>query len=324
MKKITPIFIFSLPRSGSTLLQRMLSSSPKISTADEPWILLPLASMKSQENLRVFANYSHWHVNLAISEFIQTFPENEVSFYTAIQHFVTELYALSSGEGNAVFFLDKTPRYYLIIDFIAQVFPDAKFIFLFRNPLDVLSSIIDTWGGNKLHITHWAVDLYQGPQCLLAGYRKYNQRSILVRYEDLVSSSAENLKDVCDFLEVEFSSSMLDGWKKKSNASMGDFKINSKSAVDISSIGKWKETLNTHIRRAFALWYVSFLGEDILGVFGFDKLALQKELKTLPCSWKNTFSDGFDIITSMLGRFFPWKVLKNQIKKGVWKAELFA
>jgi len=38
---ITPIFIFSLPRSGSTLMERILATHPAVGTASEPWILLP-------------------------------------------------------------------------------------------------------------------------------------------------------------------------------------------------------------------------------------------------------------------------------------------
>ena len=40
-----PIFIVSFPRSGSTLLQRILSTSSDIATAPEPWVALPIAYM---------------------------------------------------------------------------------------------------------------------------------------------------------------------------------------------------------------------------------------------------------------------------------------
>jgi len=48
------------------------------------------------------------------------------------------------------FFLDKTPRYYFIIPELKNVFPEAKFIILLRNPLAVLSSILNTWFQNNL------------------------------------------------------------------------------------------------------------------------------------------------------------------------------
>lgn len=37
----TPLFLLSLPRSGSTLAQRFLAAHDAIARASEPWILLP-------------------------------------------------------------------------------------------------------------------------------------------------------------------------------------------------------------------------------------------------------------------------------------------
>ena len=37
-----PIFLLSLPRSGSTLLHRMLASHPQVATLPEPWVPMPL------------------------------------------------------------------------------------------------------------------------------------------------------------------------------------------------------------------------------------------------------------------------------------------
>ena len=39
---VTPVFIFSLPRSGSTLTQRVLTAHDGVASAAEPWVLLPL------------------------------------------------------------------------------------------------------------------------------------------------------------------------------------------------------------------------------------------------------------------------------------------
>ncbi|MBT8101022.1 MAG: sulfotransferase, partial [Gammaproteobacteria bacterium] len=39
---LRPVFLLSLPRSGSTLLQRMLMTHPAISSVPEPWLLLPI------------------------------------------------------------------------------------------------------------------------------------------------------------------------------------------------------------------------------------------------------------------------------------------
>ena len=38
---VRPVFLLSLPRSGSTLVQRLLASHPEVATAAEPWVMLP-------------------------------------------------------------------------------------------------------------------------------------------------------------------------------------------------------------------------------------------------------------------------------------------
>ena len=48
---IIPIFIFSLPRSGSTILQKILMSSTQVSSSNEMWILLPLLNLKSKSGI---------------------------------------------------------------------------------------------------------------------------------------------------------------------------------------------------------------------------------------------------------------------------------
>ena len=130
---LNPIFIFSLPRSGSTLLQKIITSSNLVSSTSEPWLLLPLIYQEKKEGL--ISIYSHKKSNIALAEI-----KNKVSNYDKLlADFVISIYSELSDD-KSIYFLDKTPRYYLIIDDIVRIFPKAKFIFLFRNPLSQLTS----------------------------------------------------------------------------------------------------------------------------------------------------------------------------------------
>ena len=73
ISKITPIFIFSLPRSGSTLLQKIIASSNEVSTSSEPWILLPL--LYSQKEEGTLSEYSHKNAVLALNDIISSFSD---------------------------------------------------------------------------------------------------------------------------------------------------------------------------------------------------------------------------------------------------------
>lgn len=68
-KTIVPIFIISLPRSGSTLLQNILSNNSEISTTSEPWILIPLISFYKGD----YKSKTNPHLaKEAVSDFLKT------------------------------------------------------------------------------------------------------------------------------------------------------------------------------------------------------------------------------------------------------------
>ena len=54
MKSKKLIFLFSLPRSGSTLVQRVLAVHDALITASEPWLLLSLIASKKSEQQREY------------------------------------------------------------------------------------------------------------------------------------------------------------------------------------------------------------------------------------------------------------------------------
>lgn len=69
---ITPLFLFSLPRSGSTLAQRMLAAHPAVATVTEPWILLPFLYARKEEG--VYAEYRHDHLRPILLETVLAEP----------------------------------------------------------------------------------------------------------------------------------------------------------------------------------------------------------------------------------------------------------
>ena len=68
MKKINPIFLLSLPRSGSTLVQRILMSHSKISGISEPHLVLPFVYTMRKKG--VVSQYSHHTVYKGIKNTI--------------------------------------------------------------------------------------------------------------------------------------------------------------------------------------------------------------------------------------------------------------
>lgn len=78
---IVPIFVFSLPRAGSTLVQRVLTAHPNIQSTAEPWILLPLVySLKTDG---IYTEYAQCIGSMAIHDFVAELPNGKADYYAA-------------------------------------------------------------------------------------------------------------------------------------------------------------------------------------------------------------------------------------------------
>ena len=129
-KKTKPIFILSTPRSGSTLLLSILSSHKKIFGMAETWLLLPF--LYANRSNGALTNYCHRFAYQGLTDLINILPEKENQYNAYLKEFFENLYSSLVKEDHD-YFLDKTPRYFFIIPEIVKIFPDAKFIFIFRN-----------------------------------------------------------------------------------------------------------------------------------------------------------------------------------------------
>jgi hypothetical protein len=77
-------------------------------------------------------------------------------------------------------FLEKTPKNALRIPFLASIFPDARFVFLWREPRGNLGSIIDAWGAAGRWKTYNGLPGFDGPWSLLLppGWEAMNGRPV--------------------------------------------------------------------------------------------------------------------------------------------------
>ncbi|WP_223032320.1 sulfotransferase family protein [Hanstruepera marina] len=277
----SPIFIFSLPRSGSTLLQRVLMTDSEICSVAEPWVLLPqIYMLKKQGTISEFSSLTAYQ---AITDFIKNLPNKDIDYNDSLRAFILDLYSKQCKNGER-YFLDKTPRYYLIIDEIIALFPDAKFIFLFRNPLHVYASIIDTWGNKRLNKIHRNNrDLIKGFSALSDGYKKHEDISICIKYEEFVSNPEKELDKISRYLNLKLeTSSLINFSKQNTKGELGD-PTGTKFYTNISKEGlyKWKRTLNSIYRKKLVLNVFKHIDTEDFEIQGFNKHELILDLKSI-------------------------------------------
>ena len=314
--KITPIFIFSLPRSGSTLLQKIISSSEHVSSCAEPWFLLPLFYMQKKDGQ--LTEYSQKISLQALNSLKKNLQKKSVSYDKKLKEFILSIYKELS-EPNSKFFLDKTPRYYLIINEISNMFPNAKFIFLFRNPLELISSKLINHNKRMKTLYGEAIDLLHGPAYLKDGYDLLNKKSLKITYSELVNDTKKVIDNLNRYLNISIDNKIIQNLSSINiSGTLGDPSLmnNSDDVVHMNSSHKWKKIINSPLKKYIIIRYLKSIDRKYYMYSEIQKNQVIKELRNnklkLSFHW---FLDFFDFVYCYFNlRFKPVILASNRYR----------
>lgn len=319
---VDPIFIFSLPRTGSTFLQRILASHEKISSFAEPHFLLPIIGMLKKEGT-LSAN-SHQSTYKGVKDIVDGLPNGEVDFYKFINSFSGQIYS-SLSDNRSIYFLDKTPRYISVIEELAQIFPNGKFIFLFRSPIQVFSSIVSTFCNGKFsRLYGFNKFLYEDFESLSKNYEKLKDRSISVNYEEFLKNPEQELRKVLKYLNIESDMSILEKFSSVNLVGQSVDPTGTKKYMELSlaPITKWKEVINSGYRNHVVRKYIEKLDERSLEIQGYNKADLIEQLESNKRNYKpSDLVDFFDFHRSNLVRKLNLNLYFD--KKLSWSKEAY-
>lgn len=309
-----PIFLLSLPRSGSTLVQRVLASTDDIATAPEPWFLLPQAYALRERGVE--AEYVQVSSVRAIHEFVDRLPNGLADYRSGVRDFALRLYDLAAGDGDGRYFLDKTPRYHLIIDDLFELFPEARFVFLWRNPLAVAASIVETWAKGRWAVQRWHVDLFDGVANLTDGFRTHEDAALGMRFEDLVGDPLTAWPRLFAHLDLPFDPAVLSSFAElRLDGRMGDpTGVERYRELSTEPLEKWRRTMRSPVRKRWARHYLGWIGAERLAVMGYDLDELLEELDGVPMRSRGSVSD--------LGRGTYWwadRVGRDRAARLLWR-----
>ncbi|MCR8725874.1 sulfotransferase family protein [Frigidibacter sp. ROC022] len=288
-------FIFSLPRSGSTYAQRVLSAAPEIATTPETWLLPALFGIRSGD--APLADFAYDHVRAGLDDVLARLDDGEHAWREALRAAAEKLFSNFVGPGQT--FLEKTPRNALFSREIVTTFPDAPVLFLWRNPLSIVASMNRTWGRGrwKAHFYHY--DLYLGLPALIATARQFAGHSnvMAVRYEDLVARPEETWPAVFAHFGASYDPAYFQK-PPKILSRMGDQTGQARYAGTATQpTGLWKTGFGGELRRRWAARYLAQLGDKNLGFMGYDRGTL---LDGLSRDGERHWSDAWFLGTSRL------------------------
>lgn len=120
-----PIFVFGMPRSGTTLTEQILSSHPKVHGADELTFFMDFAQEAKLDCTDVNS------LKMTIEKINRDFIQNGAKEYLKI---------LNAHSNTADYVVDKMPLNFEMLWLMALTFPNATFIRLTRNPMATCTS----------------------------------------------------------------------------------------------------------------------------------------------------------------------------------------
>jgi uncharacterized protein (TIGR03032 family) len=226
-----PIFVVSSPRSGSSLLFETLARAPGLATiGGESHMII--------ESIPALRPAAHgWESNRLTADDATT-----ETVATLAQQFIAEL---RDRDGRPpmpgpVRMLEKTPKNSLRVPFLATAFPDGRFVYLYRDPRETVSSMLDAWRSGRFvmypDLPGWEGDPWS--LLLVPGWRALSGRPLaevvarqwarattvllddlealdpdrwcVASYDRLLADPRAEIERLCEFCELDWDDDLSD------------------------------------------------------------------------------------------------------------------
>ena len=247
-----PIFIAGIERSGTSLLYALLASHPNIAMTRRTnfWAFFykRYGDLSQPDNFERCIDTMIHYKRLKVlqldfdrvrREFWQGDPTYQRLFTLIEQQFAERLGKPRWGDKSL-----NTERY---VDDIFAAYPRAKMIHIIRDPRDRYASALKRWGNMQgkagAGIAIWLGSAHQAERNL----QRYPDRYKIIRYETLAAQPEPTLREICEFIDEEYTPAMLtmEGapghLNRGSNSSYGK---REPAHISTSSIGAFRRVLS--------------------------------------------------------------------------------
>ena len=229
-----PIFIVGMPRSGSTLVEQILSSHSKVFSLGE----VDFFSESVNEILN--SNSIEDFCNKLMSK------DNYLAFEQIAKLYLKKTSVFEMG--NKEYFTDKMLINFKLIPLIKLCFPNAKMIHSYRNAKDNCLSILKTnfqrsfmpWAYNEIEL----VKFYKMYSKVVNSYDKILKNQIFhIKYEDLVQNQNIQIENVLNFCDLPFEKNCINFFENKRDVRTASA-LQVRNKIYTSSIDQWKKYEN--------------------------------------------------------------------------------
>lgn len=224
-----PIFIIGMPRSGTTLVERIITAHPSVTSAGELHdfgIAAVSVAGRQKPGKYIDVDFARSLKGVDMSAIGKAYLEQTRRFYQDRPHFV-----------------DKLPMNVLYAGYIRKALPNAKIIELVRHPFDVCFSnfkLLFKSGYEYSYDLEELAHFYLAYRRLADHWKHIMGRGYLsVHYEDVVSDQEQQSRRLIEFCGLEWHDDCLD-FHKNTQASATASSAQVRQPIYTKAVARWK------------------------------------------------------------------------------------
>lgn len=241
----SPVFLVGPYRSGTTMVRLVLDSHSRLAVPPETFFMAELRHLVDNANSHQGfegLGFSRQQVVARAAEFTAYFME-----------------AYSHSRGKQMW-VDKSPEYVWHLDWLAELFPSARFLLLSRHALDQVHSHVS--GRHVLDARlaphrespqedariaaarYWAA----ATEAQLA-FLEHHENAMLLRYEDACAGPIDCFTRVANFIGVPFEAEMLEYWQTTHDFGLEDDRARRMRSLSLSTGGylQWPASVRSEV-----------------------------------------------------------------------------
>lgn len=276
-----PVFVIGSERSGTTLIMAVLGCHPRLAVPEVAWYyprfrpyLFTYGDLSVDENLRTLSHEMahglrtpYWGMNVNPATFGDEIAERAKNLgadFAGVYAAMFERYAEHEGKTR---WGEKTPYNLFYVREILEDFPNAQFVFIYRDGRDVSAEFLDaSFGPTNIYC---AAELWRMGQDAVKPWRETlsAEQWLDIKYERFVSDPVAGLKRLCAFIGEDYAEEMMAFHNTPTAKRRGKTKDNRALGEPISAkhVGIYRERLSVRDQRIMA-----FVAGETLEACGYD------------------------------------------------------
>ena len=227
-----PIFVVGLPRTGTTLTERILSAHSQVESVGETEFV--------QMVLRRESGVAS--IEKMTPEMIRAVASKDSAILRS-----GYLEAVGYRLGGAPIFVDKLPFNVLYLGFIAKAWPEQHIVLLERHPMDACFSMfkqVFTWAYKFSYSLDNLATYYIAYDRLCRHWRELlGERLVTVQYEALVTDQEQQTRRLLDGVGLDFEDACL-SFEQQAAPSATASAVQVREKMHAKSVGRWRHFID--------------------------------------------------------------------------------